>query len=39
MGGHKELHIRTNRGDVYLGHNDPDRLVRDLETITDPAHK
>lgn len=38
-GGHKALHIRTNRGDVYLGHNDPDRLVRDLEAIIAPAHK
>lgn len=37
-GGHKVLHIRTSRGDVYLGHQDPDRLVRDLEAIMNPAH-
>jgi Protein of unknown function (DUF1648) len=37
-GGRKVLHIVTNRGDVYLGHNDPDRLVRDLEAIMNPAH-
>jgi MFS family permease len=38
-GGHKALHIRTNHGDVYLGHNDPDRLVRDLDAIMKPAHQ
>ncbi len=37
-GGHKALHIRTYSGDVYLGFNDPDRLVRDLEAIMNPAH-
>ncbi len=36
--GRKVLHIRTSHGDVYLGHNDPDRLVRDLEAIMNPAH-
>jgi hypothetical protein len=38
-GGHKALHIQTNHGDVYLGHNDPDRLVRDLEAIITPARQ
>jgi Domain of unknown function (DUF1648) len=37
-GGHKVLHIRTHHGDVYLGHNDPERLARDLEAIMKPAH-
>ncbi len=37
-GGHKALHIQTNHGDVYLGHNDPDRLVRDLDAIMKPVH-
>ncbi len=36
-GGHKALHIQTNHGDVYLGHNDPDRLVRDLDAIMKPV--
>jgi hypothetical protein len=32
--GNKVVHIKTSNGDVYLGHSDPDRLVRDLDLIT-----
>jgi MFS family permease len=38
-GGHTALHIKTNQGDVYLGHKDPERLVRDLEAIMKPARQ
>jgi len=30
----KVVHIRTSNGQVYLGHNDPERIVRDLEMVT-----
>lgn len=36
-GGHTALHIKTYTGDVYLGHEDPDRLVRDLEALMKTA--
>lgn len=29
----KVVHIRMSNGDVYLGHNDPERLVRDLDRM------
>lgn len=32
--GNKVVHIQTAQGDVYLGHDDPERIVRDLEMIT-----
>ena len=32
--GNKVVHIRTRNGDVYLGHNEPERLVRDLDMVT-----
>ena len=32
--GNRVVHIRTSNGDVYLGHNDPERLVRDLDQMT-----
>lgn len=35
-GGHTALHIKTDTGDVYLGHKNPERLVRDLESIMSP---
>jgi hypothetical protein len=38
-GGRTALHIKTSTGDVYLGHKDPDRLVRDLEMVLNPAHR
>jgi hypothetical protein len=28
------VHIKTTNGEVYLGHNDPERIVRDLEMVT-----
>jgi hypothetical protein len=28
------VHIRTTNGDIYLGHNDPKRVVRDLDKVT-----
>jgi len=27
------VHIRTSNGDVYLGHNDPARIIRDLDQM------
>jgi hypothetical protein len=32
--GNKVVHIRTSNGDVYLGHSDPERIVRDLDMVT-----
>jgi len=29
----KVVHIRLSNGEVYLGHNDPDRVVRDLDQM------
>jgi len=28
------VHIRTSNGEIYLGHSDPERIVRDLEMVT-----
>jgi hypothetical protein len=28
------VHITTTAGDIYLGHNDPERIVRDLDRVT-----
>lgn len=28
------VHIRTSIGDVYLGHDNPERIVRDLDMVT-----
>ncbi len=28
------VHIRTQSGDIYLGHDDPQRIVRDLDMVT-----
>ena len=30
----KVVHIRLTNGDVYLGHDQPDRLVHDLDRVT-----
>lgn len=30
----KVVHIKTSTGDVFLGHNDPQRLVHDLDSVT-----
>jgi len=35
--GRSGVRIRTWNGDVYLGHNKPGRLVRDLDAIMKPA--
>jgi hypothetical protein len=29
----KVVHIRTTNGDIFLGHNDPDRIVHDLDLV------
>jgi hypothetical protein len=29
----KVVHIKTTNGDVYLGHTDPERIVRDLDAV------
>ncbi len=29
----KVVHIKTTNGEVYLGHNDPERIVRDLDRV------
>jgi hypothetical protein len=30
----KVVHIKTSNGEIFLGHNDPERIVRDLEMVT-----
>jgi len=30
----KVVHIRTSNGEVFLGHSDPERIVRDLDIVT-----
>jgi Protein of unknown function (DUF1648) len=32
--GNKVVHIRTSNGDVFLGHNDPQRVMHDLDRLT-----
>ena len=32
--GNKVVHIKTNNGDVFLGHSDPERIIRDLDQLT-----
>lgn len=32
--GNKVVHIRTTNGEVFLGHSDPERIVRDLNMVT-----
>lgn len=36
--GNRVVHITTLEGDVYLGHDDPARLVRDLDAVKQFAH-
>lgn len=31
--GNKVVHIRTLNGDIFLGHSDPQRIVRDLDRV------
>jgi hypothetical protein len=30
----KVVHIKTSNGEIFLGHNDPERIVRDLNMLT-----
>lgn len=32
--GNKVVHIKTTNGEIYLGHDDPERIVRDLDQVT-----
>jgi hypothetical protein len=32
--GNKVVHIKTPQGEVFLGHSEPERIVRDLDMIT-----
>lgn len=32
--GNKVVHIRTTNGEIYLGHDHPDKIVRDLDLVT-----
>ncbi len=29
----KVVHIKTSKGEIFLGHNDPERIVRDLDMV------
>ncbi len=31
--GNKVVHIKTSNGDVFLGHHDPQRIIRDLDQV------
>lgn len=31
--GNKVVHVKTSNGDVFLGHSDPERIVRDLDRV------
>jgi hypothetical protein len=32
--GNHVVHIRTTNGEIFLGHDDPERIVRDLDQVT-----
>jgi len=32
--GNKVVHIKTTNGDVFLGHSDPEKIIRDLDEMT-----
>lgn len=32
--GNQVVHIKTTNGEVFLGHGDPERIIRDLDLIT-----
>jgi hypothetical protein len=32
--GNKVVHIQTTNGEVFLGHDDPEQIVRDLNRVT-----
>jgi hypothetical protein len=31
--GNKVVHIKTSNGEIFLGHSDPQRIVRDLDRV------
>ncbi len=35
--GNKVVHIKTTTGDIFLGHRDPERIIRDLNQVTGRA--
>ncbi|HLX85087.1 MAG TPA: DUF1648 domain-containing protein [Terriglobales bacterium] len=35
--GNKVVHIKTTDGDIFLGHKDPARIVRDLDMVMSPG--
>jgi len=36
--GNKVVHIRTTKGDVYLSHDEPEKIVRDLNMMRQLVH-
>jgi len=32
--GNKVVHIRTTNGEIYLGHSEPEKIMRDLDQVT-----
>jgi hypothetical protein len=32
--GNRVVHIKTTSGEVFLGHNDPEQIIRDLDRVT-----
>jgi hypothetical protein len=36
--GNQVVHIKTKSGDVFLGHSEPERIIRDLDAIRSFAH-
>lgn len=35
----KVVHIKTSTGDVFLGHNDPERIIRDLDQLMEVLNR
>ncbi len=38
-GGRKALHLRTADSELYLGHSDPERMVRELDDMMELVHR
>jgi len=36
--GNRVVHIRTNDGEIFLGHSNPERIVRDLDAMKQSSH-
>ena len=36
--GNKGVLVKTSEGEVFLGHNEPQRIVRDLDSVTQGSH-